>query len=114
MELGFGMFFTIIGIIFFILSIYEELTSKNTDDEQEKSDNAIIIFLFLTVFCLVIGGIGFMFVSETYYSVVSDTVEETLITSYRPIGYAIIIFAFIPFLMLISKIFSVLGAGENE
>lgn len=113
MELGFSLTFIFTGFFMFIISIYEELAEKTDELSKEKSDNAIIIMLFITCIMLVIGGISLLFASETYYSVTTDTIEEVLLSEYRPIGYGIVIFFFIPLLMLISKVFEALGYKEE-
>ena len=61
---------------------------------------------------VILAGIVMMFASKTYYSITTDTLEEILLSDYRPIGYAQIILSFIPLLMLITKIFDRLGAKE--
>lgn len=114
MDLALGIIFLIIAFLFFIIALFEERDPVETDDEAERSDNLVVIFLVVSCLFFIFGGICLMFVSETYYSVVTDTVEEVLMGEYRPFGYAAIIFSFVPGLMATTKVFDVLGSGEAE
>lgn len=114
MDIVIPIFLILLGFFFFLFALYEERDEAETDEEQEKSDHLVIIFMVLCVIFLFLGGICMMYVSQTYYSPVTDTLEEILIPEYRPLGWIGIFVSFIAGLILTNKVFDLLGEGLSE
>ena len=100
MDIVIPVFLWLLGFIFFILALYEEREDVTDDEDEEKSDHLIVIFFIAA---------SLMYISELHYSVITDSLVETLMPSYRPLMYIGLLFFFISLAMLVSKVFHILG-----
>lgn len=115
MDIVIAIFLYIFAVFFFIVGVYEERDEKPTDEEQEKSDNMVVIFLVLATVFFFAAGVCMMYVTETYYSPVTDTIAETLpIASYRPLGWIGIGFGFFALILTVEKAFQMLDSISTE
>jgi len=108
MDLAIPIVLLVFGFIFFILALYEEREEKPNEDEEEKSDNLVVIFLISAIILWGIGAACFLYVTQSYYSPVTDTIEEIRLPIYEPFMYLGIGFAVIAAVMLVQKIFNIL------
>lgn len=108
MDIAFPILLLILGFIFFILGIYEEREIKNTNEEQSRSDHIVIICLIIAFLLFFIGGICFMGITTTYFSVADQEFIEVAQTIYRPFVWLGVGLAFVDVLLLVEKIFEIL------
>lgn len=109
MDIAFPIMLFLLAFIFFLLGLFEERETKQTDDEQEKSDHLIVIFFTVGFILFFLAGICMMGITEMYYSVTTDTLVEYPITFYRPFVWLGVGLAFVDAFFLITKVFEVLG-----
>ena len=115
MDIVIPVFCYIIAVFFFLIGIYEERDEKQTDEEEEKSDNMVVIFLVLATVVFFAAGVCMMSVTETFYSPVTNTMEETLpIASYRPLGWIGIGFGFFALWLTIEKAFQMIDKISTD
>lgn len=111
---------TVLFHIFAFFSLFFALYEERDQDEDESTttsgtDELIVILLVLATAFFVLGGITMMFISETYYSPITDTLEEVLMPSYRPLGWIGILFGISSAILLTVKVFDILekrGGGD--
>lgn len=99
--------FGVISLALFVIALLQEKNHDGTD----TMDHIIIILLFFSTLFFVFTGISMMSVTELYVDG-GGTLQIYYPPEYRPLGYAGIILAFIPGLMLTTKVFDLLGRGE--
>lgn len=116
MDMAIGIFFSFIAFIMFFFGLFEERDQHEgmSDEEQEKSDNLVIIFMVGAVIFFFIAGVFMMYITETYYSPITDTYEEILMTSYVPLGWLYGGLSAVSGILLTWKVFQVLGAGWKQ
>ncbi len=74
-----------------------------------------MIFLMFGCLFFFVAGACMMFVTNTYYSPVTNTVVETApIASYQPLGWIGIAFGFFCGYLLLNKMFDVLGMLDEQ
>jgi len=111
-----GIFFSVIAFAMFFLGLYEERNQPDnmSEEEQEKSDTLVVIFMVGATIFFFIAAATMMYITETYYSPVSDTCEEILMTSYHPLGWLLGGWSAISAILLTWKIFQILGSAWKE
>ena len=109
MDLVIPIFLYIFAIFFFIYAVIEERDEKHNEDEQIKADNIVVITLVLSASFLFIGGVCMMFITETYYSGISDGLIETApMSTYRPLGWIGIGWGVFVVYLVINKVFDMM------
>lgn len=100
----------------FFFGLYEERDQSEdiSDEEHEKSDNLVVIFMVGATIFFFVTAATMMYVTETYYSPITDTYEEILMESYMPLGWLFGGMAAISAILLTWKVFQILGAGWGE
>lgn len=116
MNLSLALSFFAGFFIFFVLSIYEE--RKNMDEADDEAYNTtnhmIVLFLFFSMFAIILAGASLYFTSVNYVDA-AGILHTDLVEEYRPFAYVCFILSFIPGLMLITKVFDILGTTlESE
>lgn len=115
MDISIPIVFLILAIIFFILALFEEREEADNEDDEEKKDHLVVLMMGLAVGFFFIGGVCMMYVTNTYYSPITDDITESPpITSYQPLGWIGIGTGFVALIMLISKCFDILDYGVQE
>ena len=114
MDISIPIIFFIIAVLFFILGLYEERQEKTSVDDEEESDNMVVIFFVIALICFAVGGITMWAVTQVYYSPVTDNIAETYMDEYRPLGWVGIGMAIITALLLVAKVFDILGKISEE
>ena len=114
MDLAVTIIFHLFAFIFFVFALYEERDTKNSDEEEEKSDHLCILLLLFSVICFWIAGVTMFSVTETYYSVTTDALETVFMAEYRPLGwFGCIVGTFIIYLLVV-KVLETLGYHSEE
>jgi heme/copper-type cytochrome/quinol oxidase subunit 2 len=115
MDLGIPIVFFVFAFICWIVALFEERDTNNVSgDEEEKSYNLIILLLGIGTVLFFIAGVCMMNVTETYYSTVTDTLEEINQSSYRPLGYIGIGLGILSILLTSKKVFDYLGSQWEQ
>ena len=110
MDLAIPIFLFLLSFIFLLLGLFEEREENfDSKEEEERSIHLVIIFFILATAFFFMAGITMMYVTESYYSAETDQIEETIISSYRPIGWFGIGFGAFCALLTSIKVFDYLG-----
>jgi Ca2+/Na+ antiporter len=109
MDIAFPVMLFLLAFIFFLLGLMEERETKQNEDEEEKSDHLVVLFLAVAFILFFLAGICMLGITETYYSVVTDTLVEHTMLMYRPFVWLGVGLAFVDAFFLIPKVFEVLG-----
>lgn len=109
MDMILFVIFFIIGFLLFFIGLEDERSDKKNDDETSRSNHFILLcFLWSTVF-IILSGVCLMSTTETYYSTVTDTLEETYNSLYFFVGIGISLgFGSFNILLLLLKFFEIL------
>lgn len=114
MELMFALLFFAAGIFLFILGLYQEYDNKESEEQEEKSDHLVIIFLGMSMSSFFFGGTCMMFITQWYYNLSSNAfMESSPMSIYQPfswLGFGLGVFVL---LFLVPKILEV-GVGEAK
>lgn len=114
MDIAVTMIFHIIAFLLLLFALYEEREIKNSDEEEEKSDNLSILLLLFSMLCFWIAGITMFYVTQTYYSVTTDTLVETFMEDYRPLGWFGVIMGMLVLYFLVVKVIDLLKTENME
>ena len=114
MDIAIPILFFIMAFICFIYALYEERDSKNSDEEEERSDNLCVILLTFSMIFWFIAGVCMMSVTETYYSVTTDTLEIMWMEYQRPVGWIGGIMGMFVLYLLVKKVFGTIDLSTEE
>lgn len=105
-----GMF-----MVFFILSLYAEVKNlyEYNDIIHNHINHVIIILLLFSLICIAFAGLILYGVTIDYVDASGD-LQSSVVFGYQPFGFACLVFSFIPGLMLIIKVFEVLGSSMKQ
>lgn len=113
MMLFIGLFFFLISFLLFMFSLFEERdTNTESLDEQDKSDNIVIIFLVFSAILGFVAAACIMSANDSYYSVTTDTIVYVHNPVYKYLAYLPIGFAIVQIILIARKVFDVLQGNE--
>ena len=115
MDLAIPIFLFLLSFIFLLLALFEEREENfDSKEEEERNIHLVIIFLMLATVFFFMAGITMMYVTEAYYSAETDQIEETIISSYKPLGWFGIGFGMFSMLLTSVKVLDYLGMQWEE
>lgn len=114
MDIVVTVMFHFVAIFLFLFALYEEREIKHTDDEEDKSDHLCILLLLFSMLCFWFAGITMFYVTQTYYSPISDTLVETFMEDYRPLGWVGVIWGMFNLYLLVVKVLGTLKTESLE
>lgn len=115
MNIIMPVLFIILAIICFLLALYEEREPVYDQDEEDISDNLIIVLLIFAMAFFFIAGVTTMFITFSYYSPATGGLVDTEpTTDYLYLGWVWIGLAFMPVYFLVEKITTRLGNLPNR
>ena len=115
MDIVIPILFFILAFFFLLIAIFEDREEQPTDEEQESQDNIVAFLLILTTIFFFAAGACMMSVTESYYSPVTDMIEETApIASYMPLGWLGIFLGFFAAFLTIAMGFNIIDHRFTE
>ena len=108
MSIAIPLLFFILGVVLFLLILFEDREEYGSAEEQERSDFMMIVLLVLCTLFWFVGGICWMGITNMYYSPQFDTiVESSPLVVYRPLSWVGIGFGMFTGMLTVMKIFDI-------
>ena len=107
MDLSLPIVFFLAAFIFFLLALLEEREEKENESEQSRSDHLIIIFFVVAFIFFCAYGACMFGIQDSYYSIVSDTLETVRYHEYEPFGWLGFGLAFFVALLMALKVIEI-------
>jgi len=115
MDISIPIIFLVFAFLCWIIALFEERdTNQVSEEEEEKSDNLILLLMSIATVLFIVAGVCMMSISVTYYSPDTNTIEETLMPVYRPLGYIGIGLGILSLILTAHKAFEYLGKQWTE